>query len=130
MFFMAHSGIRYLVLLAGVLCAAYALVGWVTKRPYDRAMRGLASGFAGLLHLQILLGLVVVFTRGFYPALMGHITMMIAAAVVAQIPVSVMRRRPEEARTYAPHAVTALAALALIAAGVMAIGRPLVGFGG
>ena len=130
MIFMAHSGIRYLVLLLAVVCAVYAIVGWATGRPYDRAMRGIASAFAGVIHLQILVGLAVIFTSGFYPALMGHITMMIAAAAVAQIPASVMRRRPEEKRTYAPHAVSALVALALIAGGVMAIGRPLIGTGG
>lgn len=125
--FMAHSGVRYLVLLFGAACALYALVGWATGRPYDRTMRVIASIFAGTLHLQILLGVVVVFTNGFYPALMGHILTMVIAAVVVQLPVSVMRRRPEEQRTYPPHAVSALIALALIWAGVAAIGRSLLG---
>ena len=125
--FMAHSGVRYLVLLFGVACALYALAGWAMGRPYDRTMRVIASIFAGTLHLQILLGLVVVFTRGFYPALMGHIMTMVIAATVAQLPVSVMRRRPEDQRTYPPHAVSALIALALIWAGVAAIGRSLLG---
>ena len=125
--FMAHSGIRYLVLLFGVACAVYAIFGWATGRPYDRAMRAIASIFAGTLHLQILLGVVVIFTRGFYPALMGHILTMVIAAAVAQLPVSVMRRRPDDQRTYPPHAVSALIALALIWAGVAAIGRSLLG---
>ena len=125
--FMAHSGIRYLVLLFGVACAVYAIFGWATGRSCDRTMRVIASIFAGTLHLQILLGVVVIFTRGFYPALMGHILTMVIAATVAQLPVSVMRRRPEDQRTYAPHAVSALIALALIWAGVAAIGRSLLG---
>lgn len=125
--FMAHSGVRYLVLLFGAACALYALVGWATGRPYDRTMRVIASIFAGSLHLQILLGVAVVFTNGFYPALMGHILTMVIAATVAQLPVSVMRRRPGEQRTYPPHAVSALIALALIWAGVAAIGRSLLG---
>ena len=125
--FMAHSGVRYLVLLFGVACALYALVGWMTGRPYDRTMRVIASIFAGTLHLQILLGVAVIFTSGFYPALMGHILTMVIAATVAQLPVSVMRRRPEDRRTYPPHAVSALIALALIWAGVAAIGRSLLG---
>ena len=128
--FMAHSGIRYLVLLFGAACALYALFGWATGRPYDRAMRVISSSFAGTLHLQILLGVAVVFTRGFYPALMGHILTMVIAATVAQLPVSVMRRRPEDQRTYPPHAVSALIALALIWAGVASIGRSLLGSAG
>lgn len=125
--FMAHSGVRYLVLLFGAACLLYAVVGWAKGRPYDRTMRVIASIFAGTLHLQILLGVVVVFTNGFYPALMGHILTMVIAAVVVQLPVSVMRRRPREQRTYPPHAVSALIALALIWAGVAAIGRSLLG---
>ncbi|MDE0359049.1 MAG: hypothetical protein OXN92_15120 [Gammaproteobacteria bacterium] len=125
--FMAHSGVRYLVLLFGVACILYALVGMATGRRYDRPMRVLASMFAGSLHLQILLGVAVILTipGSFSTALMGHILPMAIAAAVAQLPVSVMRRRPEEARTYAPHAVSALIALALIWAGVAAIGRSL-----
>ena len=125
--FMAHSGVRYLVLLFGAACALYALVGWAPGRPYARTMRVSASIFAGSRRLQILLGVAVVFTNGFYPALMGHILTMVIAATVAQLPVSVMRRRPGEQRTYPPHAVSALIALALIWAGVAAIGRSLLG---
>ena len=128
--FMAHSGVRYLVLLFGVACALYALFGWATGRPYDRPMRVIASMFAGTLHLQILLGVAVIFTGTFYPALTGHIMTMVIAAAVVQLPVSVMRRRPEEQRTYAPHAVSALIALALIWAGVASIGRTLLGSAG
>ncbi len=125
--FMAHSGVRYLVLLFGAACALYALVGWATGRRYGLTMRVIASIFAGTLHLQILLGVAVIFTSGFYPALMGHILTMVIAATVAQLPVSVMRRRPADQRTYAPHAVSALIALALIWAGVASIGRSLLG---
>ncbi len=125
--FMAHSGVRYLVLLFGAACAVYALAGWAGGRRYDRVMRILASTFAGSLHLQILLGVAVVLTvpGSFSAALMGHILPMAIAAAVAQLPVSVMRRRPEAERGYAPHAVSALIALALIWAGVAAIGRSL-----
>lgn len=123
MIFYAHSGIRYLVLVAGVLALGYALFGAVTGRDYDRGMRILGSSFAGLLHLQIVLGLVVIFTRGFYPALMGHITMMLFAAAVAQATSSIMKRRPEEERSYTPYLVSTAAALALIVGGIMAIGR-------
>ncbi len=130
MFFYAHSGVRYLILLVGALTVLYALFGAATRRPYDRAMRGLASGFAGLLHLQLLLGLAVIFTGRFYPSLIGHIFMMLLAAAAAQIPVSVMRRRPREERTWLPHAVWAGVALVLVVGGIMAIGRPLFGTAG
>jgi len=124
--FHAHSGLRYLVLLAGVAALLYALFGLLAGRRYDRGMKLLGSGFAGLLHLQILLGVGVIFTRGFYPALIGHITMMIFAAAVAQITSSVMKRRPEEERSYTPHLVGTGVALLLIVGGIMAIGASVV----
>jgi heme A synthase len=123
----AHSGLRYLILLGGVLTVLYAAFGMAARRPYDKPMRILASSFVGTMHLQILLGLALLFSGRFQPALTGHIFMMLFAAAAAQIPVSVMRRRPEEQKSYLPHGIGALAALAMIAAGILAIGRPIVG---
>ena len=123
----AHSGLRYLILLAGVLTVLYAAYGMVSGRPYDKTIRILASSFVGTLHLQILLGVALLFSGLFSPALTGHIFMMVFAAAAAQIPVSVMRRRPEEQKSYTPHGVGALAALAMIAAGILAIGRDIIG---
>jgi heme A synthase len=123
----AHSGLRYLILLGGVLTVLYAAFGVAARRPYDKPMRILASSFVGTMHLQILLGLALLFSGRFQPALTGHIFMMLFAAAAAQIPVSVMRRRPEEQKSYLPHGIGALAALAMIAAGILAIGRPIVG---
>ena len=125
----AHSGIRYLILLAGVATVVYGLYGWATRRPYDKVMRALGAAFAGTLDLQILLGLLLIFSGTFYPALMGHVMVMAFAAAAAHLPVAVTKRRPPEARTYAPYAAWGIVALALIWAGVLAIGRPLIGSG-
>ena len=119
----AHSGLRYLILLGGVLTVLYATYGVVSSRTYDKTIRILSSSFAGTLHLQILLGLALLLSGRFQPALMGHIFMMLFAAAAAQIPVSVIRRRPEETKSYLPHGVGALVALGIIAAGILAI-RP------
>jgi len=126
-FFNAHSGLRYLILLAGVLTVLYSIYGMVSGRSYDKTMRILASSFVGTIHLQLLLGIGMIFMGRFQPALTGHIFMMLFAAAAAQIPVSVMRRRPEEAKSYMPHGVGALAALAFIVGGIMAIGRTILG---
>ena len=125
MLLQAHSGVRYLILLAGLSVALYALYGIVARRPYDETVRKMAAAFAGLLHLQVLLGLSLLITGQFYPALTGHLMMMVFAAAAAQIVPSVMRRRPVEERSYLPFLVGALAALGLIFGGVTAIGRTL-----
>jgi hypothetical protein len=125
--FYAHSGFRYVVFLVGALTILYALYGLVTRRPVDRTMRILGAAFAGCFHLQILLGLSLIFTGRFSGQVAGHVMLMVFAAATAQIVASVMRRRPQEKRSYGPYLVGAMAALALAAAGVMALGRPVLG---
>ena len=123
MLFAAHSGLRFLVLMASLFVVLYALVGHFGKREYSAAMARLATVFAGLLHLQVLIGFVMLFTRPFYNAIIGHLFLMLMAAAVAQLTSSVVKRRPREEKTYGPHLVGAVVALALVAAGILAIGR-------
>ena len=123
MLFAAHSGLRFLVLLAGLLVVLYALVGHFGKREYSAAMARLATVFAGLLHLQVLIGFVMLFTRPFYNSIIGHLFLMLMAAAAAQLTSSVVKRRPQEGKTYGPHLVGAVVALALVATGILAIGR-------
>ena len=124
----AHSGLRYLVLLAGIAVILYATYGAATKRPYDKQMRILSAAFTGILDLTVLVGFAnLFFGIGFYPQLGGHIVMMLVAAVLAHVVHGVMKRRPEEEKSFTPHAVGTLIVLGCVAAGIMAIGRPIVG---
>ena len=123
----AHSGFRYLVLLFGLAVIAYAAYGMTTHRPYDARMRALSAMFVGTIDVTILIGFANVFTGMFYPQLGGHIVMMVLAAAVAHVVHGVMKRRPDDERTWAPHLVGALVTLGMIWAGLMAIGRPIVG---
>ncbi|MGB1657001.1 MAG: hypothetical protein ACPHQP_07875 [Longimicrobiales bacterium] len=127
MFFYAHSGFRYLVLLMGVVVIGYAAYGLVTKAEYGKPMRVLSAIFTGVMDLTVLLGLIVLFTGTFYPQLGGHIVMMILATVIAHAVHGVMKRRPPEAQTFTPHIVGTVAVLACVVAGIMAIGRNIVG---
>lgn len=127
MLFYAHSGIRYMVILAGLAVVAYALLGVAGRRPYDPRMRVISGLFAMFLHLNVLLGLGLLFTRPFAPYLIGHISLMVFAAVAAQIVPSVMRRRPMEERTWLPHLISGVVSLGLIVAALMAIGAPVFG---
>ena len=124
-FFHAHSGVRYLVLLAGALLILYGVYRLLTGSGYDRGLRIFGASFAGILHLQVLIGFALLFSDRFHPQLIGHILMMLMAAVVAQIPVSVLKRRPLEERTVAPHLVGGAVALLMVVAGIMSIQRPI-----
>jgi hypothetical protein len=123
----AHSGVRYLVLLLGIVVIGYAAHGLVTKRAYDPRMRILATAFTAALDLTVLLGVANIFFGTFYPQLVGHITMMALALAIAHIVSIVQRRRPLHERTYGPHVVGTLVVLAIISFGILALGRPIVG---
>lgn len=123
MFFAAHSGIRFLALALGAATLVYALFGLATQRPYDKGMRVLGSAYAGLLHLQILLGFGVLFGGQFAPSIWMHFLLMVLAAAVAQLAPSVMRRRPIQDRSFLPHVVCTLVSLALVVGGILSIGR-------
>ncbi len=55
----AHSYNRWLVLVAAALALFASYRGWLGGRAYGRAEAVASRGFAGLLDLQVLLGLVL-----------------------------------------------------------------------
>lgn len=119
----AHSGIRYLVLLLAFANLALLVLGLVQKKPFGKVHRVLGAIFTGTLHLQLLLGIGMVVLGRYYPALVGHIMMMVVAAVTAQVTMSLNRRRPEPG--FVLPLVGAVVALLCITGGLMAIGRGL-----
>ncbi|HUG40508.1 MAG TPA: hypothetical protein VMM12_08485 [Longimicrobiales bacterium] len=125
MLFHAHSGLRYLVLLAGAIAFFYALVAAVRSRPWDRTGRVLVGIFTGALDLQILLGAALIFVWEFYPALWGHLTMMLLAGVSAHVASVLNRKRPPEARSPLTATLGVAGALVLIVGGIAAIQRSI-----
>ena len=123
--FHAHSGLRYLVLLAGVISFLYSLVAALRSQPWDKPARVLQAAFTGVLDLQVLLGIILVLSWPFYPALWGHMTMMVLSAVIAHVASVVNRRRPPERRSQMTAALGSAGALILIIGGIAAIQRSI-----
>lgn len=122
----AHSGLRYLVLLAGLAALVALAYGMITRRS-PGAARGLTAAFTGLLDLQIVLGLVLVAMGIFYGALMGHLTMMLLAAIAAHVGSRLAKRAADERGATAMRLGGVVVALVLIVGGIMAIGRSVFG---
>ena len=121
MLFYAHSGLRYLVLVAAAIAIAVLLWGWSARRPFAGQSRAVTAVFTGVLDLQVVLGILMVLFRPWYGALMGHLVMMIAAAFAAH-GITLYGRRQEDPRR--AHMVTLIGvtlALALILGGIMSI---------
>ncbi len=119
--FQAHSGLRYLVLLAGLVALVYFASGLAMKRPVGKPVRILGAIFTGLLDLQAVLGLAMVALGRFYPQLIGHLAMMLLAVGSTHTLLVINRKRPNPG--YALPLIAVLVALVLIAGGIMAIGR-------
>lgn len=88
--FMAHSGLRWLVLLVAVLAIVKFLTGWLQRGQYKGLDRGLMAAFSGLIDLQSLLGVVLLVWSGLtgvgFPFFrIAHGLIMVAAAVVAHL---------------------------------------------
>ena len=120
--FQAHSGLRYLVLVAAAVAIVAAVVTWRRGRGPDLV---LTRVFVGVLDLQVLLGLLLLLVRPFYGQLIGHVVMMIVAAAVAHIGAVRARRRTTPASAAAARAITIAVTLIVIVAGIMAIQRPI-----
>lgn len=121
--FYAHSGLRYLVLLAALVAIGYAAFAWLKHRPADRAGRITGAAFTGLLDVQILIGLVLLVSGIYYGALIGHLVMMLLAAAAAHGGAVLARNAAEGRRAHAIRIVAFSLALLLIVGGIAAIGR-------
>lgn len=123
--FHAHSGLRYLVLAAGAIALVWFLAGKAKGRPWVRPAPALLAVLIGLVDLQVLLGIVLYAAGRTAPGIIGHLALMVSAAVALHLTSVLQRRRPQPAGYGLPLAGVALA-LALVALGIAAIGRSVV----
>ena len=54
-----HSWLRWAVLIAGFVLIALSLTSWMSNRPYAKKDNILSASYTGLLHLQLLIGLLL-----------------------------------------------------------------------
>ncbi len=126
--FYMHSGIRYLVLLAALAALAYLMIGIASRRDFDKLAGALTGAYVGLMDVQVLTGVLLYLLVPSYPALLGHVVMMLAAVTVAHV-ANIMNKRRETKSLGLALAGVALS-LILIIGGIMSIGRPIFGSGG
>jgi hypothetical protein len=124
--FNAHSGLRYVVLLLGVLTALYAVAGMVRKTTVDKAGLTLHRTFTVLLDVQMLLGILTLLSGRLFSQLIGHIVLMIAAIAVAHLGLVRLKKADPAQRSYGMLLASSAIPLALIIAGILAIQRAII----
>ena len=118
---MAHSGLRWLVLLIALIAIIKFLLGWLTRSPFKGMDRGLMSGYSGLLDLQSVLGIIFLLWNGFTGAgfpryRLEHGLIMIVAAVVAHL--SSRWKNAEDAVRFRNNLFLIVASLVLVLIGI------------
>jgi hypothetical protein len=119
--FMAHSGLRWLVLLVALIAIVKFLLGWLTRGPFKGMDRGLMAGYSGLLDLQSTLGIILLLWNGFSGAgfprhRLEHGLIMIVAAVVAHL--SSRWRNAEDPIRFRNNLFLIVASLVLVLIGI------------
>lgn len=119
--FMAHSGLRWLVLLLAVIASVKFLVGWWRRSQFKGIDRGLMAGFSGLMDLQVTLGLILLLWNGFAGAgfpiyRLAHGLIMILAAVMAHM--SARWRNAEDPVRFRSNLFLVLGSIALVLIGI------------
>lgn len=87
-----HSLVRWLILLVAVVAVVKLGLGWLRGGTFDGLDRGVVAGYSGLLNLQVLLGLILLFGdavflgEGFPTARILHAIVMLMAVVAGNLP--------------------------------------------
>lgn len=118
---MAHSGLRWLVLLVALIAIVKFLLGWLTRSPFKGMDRGLMAGYSGLLDLQSALGIIFLLWNGFtgtgFPRYrLEHGLIMIVAAVVAHL--SSRWKNAQDAVRFRNNLLLIVASLVLVLIGI------------
>lgn len=120
--FIAHSHLRWLILIAAAFAIIKFAIGWLRGGAFKGMDRGLAAAFSGLMDLQVTLGLIyLIWTSAvgapFTPNRIEHLTTMLIAAAVAHLPA--MWKKSADAIRFRNTLFCVLGALLLVFLGVV-----------
>jgi hypothetical protein len=115
-----HGDMRWLVLLAALFVIATSIAGLLRRAEFGPLHRVGMTVFTILLDLNMLMGLILLFTLpgGLAPRRIEHATTMILAVVVAHLS-AIWRRSDDSARKLRNNVVVVVVALALVFVGVI-----------
>lgn len=101
-----HSGLRWLILLAAIVVVLKSLVGLFGGTKFGKFDRIIAPAFVGLMHLQLLIGLILYFFLSPYTSdfsfnmadetvrfwSVEHLALMLFAVIAAQVGRSISKK--------------------------------------
>ncbi|MCA9986061.1 MAG: hypothetical protein KDE59_17260 [Anaerolineales bacterium] len=122
-----HGGIRWLVVVAGVLALIKFVAGWLSNSSFGLLDRRLSLAFTILMDINVLIGLII-FVTGFFGDLPGevlrirseHAVTMILAVAAAHM--SARWKNAADKIRFRQTAIFFLIAMLLVVAGVARVG--------
>ena len=115
-----HGEFRWLVAIVAVVVIVKFAWGLIQKSEYKSADRGLMSALVGLIDINFLLGLILLFNRGFDRQALEHAGTMFVAVLLAHSNAA-WRKSTDSAKKFRNNLILVIVVLALVFVGVQAI---------
>ena len=115
-----HGEVRWLVAIVAVIVIIKFAIGLIQKSEYKSMDRGLMSGLVGLIDINFLLGLILLFNRGFDRMAVEHAGTMFVAVLLAHSNAA-WRKSEDSAKKFRNNLILVIVVLALVFAGVTVI---------
>ena len=113
-----HVEIRWLVAIVAIVVIIKFAVGLIRKSEYGPMDRGLMSGLVGLIDINFLLGLILLFTLGFEGQVrLEHAGTMFIAVLLAHSNAA-WRKSEDSAKKFRNNLILVVVVLALVFLGV------------
>ena len=115
-----HGEVRWLVAIVAIIVIVKFAIGLIQKSEYKSMDRGLMSGLVGLIDINFLLGLILLFNRGFDRMAVEHAGTMFVAVLLAHSNAA-WRKSEDSAKKFRNNLILVIVVLALVFAGVTVI---------
>ncbi len=113
-----HGEVRWLVAIVAIVVIVKFALGLIQKSKYGPMDRGLMSGLVGLIDLNFLLGLILLFTLGFEgQARLEHAGTMFIAVLLGHSNAA-WRKSEDSAKKFRNNLILVIVVLALVFLGV------------
>ncbi len=116
MILLVHSMFRWIVVIVGIVTIVKLILAIVQKSSFTKADRVITMLFSTAVDIQILLGLITIFTLGFSRDRLEHAFVMLLALAAVHVPMR-WRNAPDAVR-FRNTLISFVAALVLIFIGV------------